>query len=343
MTQIIIDPYIYSCPSLDQKESDFVTFISNLLLWREIKDNNWKCVFNTIAAAEVLAETNSYPPQEHLKEIIAKYDIKDIQAKDIVNLINALLLQLPNIEDKFGLFELLFDKYISSPYLHLTARPDAFKIAYERLTSIVSLSRTLLELPEKSLIVITKELNTDWVESDISCDIHDYEHDENIKRVNCPIHVKEIIPICQKPEALYLNLNPVIMWLSANSEEEYTKSIEIQMSQIIGSTDDLSNYKWGYNSDFFDSAKPYGFLHNEMRAKMLLRACAETILSTNLKDTHALRTGSGANNPQRKRRSDHAKAYRRDIDHEYHLHYWETEFGVELANVVVHNNMSISE
>ena len=58
--------------------------------------------------------------------------------------------------------------------------------------------------------------------------------------------------------------------------------------------------------------------------------------------THALRSGAGGGNRQRMRGKD--SAWRRDVDYEYHLHYWECEAGnVELANLVVHNEFSISE
>ena len=75
-------------------------------------------------------------------------------------------------------------------------------------------------------------------------------------------------------------------------------------------------------------------------AKELLRAMSETLLKTKMRDVHALRTGSGPQAPQRKRGRD--KAWRRDIDHDLHLHYWERADGsIEFACVGHHNSMSI--
>ncbi|HCF1401505.1 TPA: hypothetical protein NH837_005773, partial [Pseudomonas aeruginosa] len=72
----------------------------------------------------------------------------------------------------------------------------------------------------------------------------------------------------------------------------------------------------------------------------ILRSIVETIKGHNLPAVHALRTGPGGNDPQRMRGSD--KAQRRDIDREFHLHYWECADGtVELASVVYHNDFSI--
>jgi len=75
-----------------------------------------------------------------------------------------------------------------------------------------------------------------------------------------------------------------------------------------------------------------------------LRAASEAIDRQNMPAVHALRTGPGGNDPQRIRRHDNAKAWRRDVDREYHLHYWETEDGtIEFASIGVHNDFTIPE
>ena len=61
-----------------------------------------------------------------------------------------------------------------------------------------------------------------------------------------------------------------------------------------------------------------------------------------MEDTHALRESSGGNALQRMRGDD--KAWRRDIDREYHLHYWACEVStVEFACVVTHDDFYIPE
>ena len=72
----------------------------------------------------------------------------------------------------------------------------------------------------------------------------------------------------------------------------------------------------------------------------ILRSIVESIKKQNLRAVHALRAGSGGDDPQQIRGAD--KAHRRDIDHEFHLHYWECSDGkIELAAVVHHNDFSI--
>ncbi|MGH9958740.1 MAG: hypothetical protein ACREBC_16685, partial [Pyrinomonadaceae bacterium] len=74
----------------------------------------------------------------------------------------------------------------------------------------------------------------------------------------------------------------------------------------------------------------------------VLRAITETLEGLHLGAVHALRTGPGGGNPQQTRGKD--KAMRRDVDYEFHMHYWQCDDGtVELASVGVHNDFSIPE
>jgi hypothetical protein len=93
-------------------------------------------------------------------------------------------------------------------------------------------------------------------------------------------------------------------------------------------------------SDFASSAHDLGFLHDPKKISRLLRACADLLLSRNLADSHWLRTGMGPNDPQRMR--GEWAAWRHDIDHEFHLHYWRAGGHIEFANVVTHKNLSIT-
>ena len=97
-----------------------------------------------------------------------------------------------------------------------------------------------------------------------------------------------------------------------------------------------------FKNTFFETVQNLGFLRTEQKAKKLLRACAEVVFRQSLRATHHLRERAEATSPQ-KRRDNGDLAWRRDIDHQYHLHYWETSNGPEFASVVVHNDMTIPE
>jgi len=95
-----------------------------------------------------------------------------------------------------------------------------------------------------------------------------------------------------------------------------------------------------FNIHFQKSLEDCGILLNAGLANSTLRAVVHTIENVHMAATHPLREGSGPNEAQVRRGKD--LAWRRDIDHEYHLHYWQCPGGlVELACVVTHNDFHI--
>ncbi len=93
-------------------------------------------------------------------------------------------------------------------------------------------------------------------------------------------------------------------------------------------------------SSFVDGIFFSGYSSDQTKINILLRAMVEVILGINLKDTHALRTGRGANCPQVIDGS--RKAYRKNIDREFRVHYWKIGDIYEFANIAHHNDFNIS-
>jgi len=100
---------------------------------------------------------------------------------------------------------------------------------------------------------------------------------------------------------------------------------------------------WSINTHFYTSIWALIGAGKASLIRAVIRACVETVVDENMAATHQLRRGHGANEPQKIRDADKAGAWRRDIDHEYHLHYWVTSNGPELAAVVVHVDSSIPD
>lgn len=106
--------------------------------------------------------------------------------------------------------------------------------------------------------------------------------------------------------------------------------------QIIKAT--LGTFAVGVN--FISSAESLGFMRDSSKIDRLLRACGDLALGRNLASSHFLRVGKGGNDAQKIRNG--WRAWRHDIDYEFHLHYWRDGSKIELANVVVHNDFDIT-
>jgi hypothetical protein len=340
MTSIFIDPYILAYPIQEENFSvnDFEDYIQNLLSWRELKDVNWSEIFVSKNTSEILMEFNDYPQWETLRDSLAKSGLNQIyQPKDIIGIIDGFL-HLPSIEEKLGISDILFDDFVLNPNRHLDNRPSIYSDEHNRLLMLMMLSNHFAQVYDASYLV---SRGIGHSRLDFSGNIIDCDFDNGDSIISFPLTLKGYCTSCVGLEEVILSVDPVTLWKESKSFGQYRSVLDIYIYQrliMIGEEPSIGT-KWSFGREFFNKCREQGFLHEESKIKILLKSCAEVILEENQSLTHALRTGEGGNNPQKTRGND--KAWRRDINYEYHLHYWQTNNGFELASVVVHNNMEI--
>jgi hypothetical protein len=92
---------------------------------------------------------------------------------------------------------------------------------------------------------------------------------------------------------------------------------------------------------FFKSIRDLNFHKYESKIDSLLRALFEEIMNLNMKDTHELREGRSGGSNQICHNG--YLAWRRDIDYEYHLHYWKKGNELVFTDVVPHNVFKITK
>ena len=152
------------------------------------------------------------------------------------------------------------------------------------------------------------------------------------------------IPVCENPHGLCLTANPITLWANCYYEADFHKALSIYIYQKIftsgSSPFEKKNLSWAFGPNFIKTVEAFGFRHQESKIKILLRACAETILGEATRDVHAIRKSEGGNAVQKKHGANEAN--RRDIDYEFHLHYWKTANGPIFISIVAHDDTSIA-
>ena len=340
VTDIYLDPFLFSCPHIDEGALAFENYVDNITSWRELRSISWAGAYISEKTAEILCSTNSYPFWGNIDTAIRKFNIQYLQTKDIIIVINSLLQKAPHIEKQIRIKEILTKDVKSKPSKHLKGRPVPFQEHHDRLLLMMCLACRFENKKEENQIFITPKLAKDSLQIRIVGIICDFEFYREPRKVKTPCTLRGRFHACINQEALHLSMNPVAIWTKAKTRQEYTELFEIylrQFSHKLGMP--ISETNWLFGTHFFETANNLGFLDDKKKTKKLLRACAKTVLQQNLGETHHLREGVGSETPQRKRNGD--AAWRRDIDRTYHLHYWEIANGLEFASVVIHNDMGI--
>lgn len=343
---VYIDAFTLACPSPKLGIDSFGNYIQNLLNWNELRRTEWIDIYTSRDTAAVLFEVGAYPPWPELQRAIDCLGIQHVQVRDIVEIINGFLQRTLLIENELELNDLLFDQYGLSAAVDYTGRPGPFIKHLELLTVLLALHKSINEELDNMLLVSCPDLkhhgNTQVTAAiiDLACS----SSTSPLAAYPTPFVVTAQFAICICLHTLHSSVDACCIWSSATCHEVMHKAIEVFAYQQITATNEyfnvLDNHPFSFGVAFIESSRASGFFNDPIKIRMLLRGCVETVMRTNLHAVHALRSDEGSNSPQLTRGTD--KAWRRDIDRDYHLHYWETPEGFELADVVHHNDFKIT-
>jgi hypothetical protein len=345
MPDVFLDAYVFSCPRFDEGPEAFEAYVRNLLSWQELRNAEWLTLYSSNRTIEVLFETSSYPLWNDLKAALSLAGTPNIQAKDVVNVVDALLSKLGRIEDRLGIKDILIGPYQCKPSYHLTTRLPEFVENYQLLTTFMCLHVYLGMASDENQVLVTRGLKEDDQTIEISSEIMACQYYGIHSESEPARNVTGKFVACTDPHGLEMALDPIAMWQTATCEQTYRRAIEVYVYQrcsASGTSKEPDDWlPWSFGNQFLSIIGRSEFVDQADRIAKLLRALAETILEESLSATHPLRMSSGGGAPQRTRRSDGATAWRRDIDYELHLHYWRTPRGLEFASVAHHNDMGI--
>jgi len=343
---VYLDAFTLACPHSEAGMESFGSYIQNLLNWSELRRMEWIDIYTSRTTSKVLFEVGAYPPWRDLQLAVNQLGIQHVQTKDIVDIVNGFLQRTFIVEDELGIDDVLFDHYGLVPAVDYAGRPGPFVQHFELLTILLALHKSLYEELSNPLLVSCPDLkhqgNTQVMATllEVACS----SSSAAVAACHTPYTISAQFAICISLHSLHMSVDACCIWSCSTCYEAMRKAIEVFAYQQTPSGLEyfnvLEDHPFAFGQNFIDSSRASGFFDDPSKIRKLLRACVETILGTNLRAVHALRVDRGNDKAQITRGTD--KAYRRDIDHEFHLHYWETENGFEFADVVHHNDFRIS-
>lgn len=291
--------------------------------------------------SEVLSEQNCYPFRHTLTQAFGQlYDPSEFQLEDINNLATALLDRSMRIEDSGSVKDLVVSN------CSLTGDPAINRSA----TFLNHLCR---------LVALALPILGDGTEFKANTYVASCGIDTSLKTIT----TNYTVDMAEQGDGVYLsNFKPTTVqienyrgavslfrdadltaWWANSSLQSVTDVCAIHT--CIGHADHWNRIETTIDSlvlggAFISSAQALGFMHEPTKINRLLRVCGDLVLGRNLANSHSLRAGSGPTDAQRVR--GEWRAWRHDIDHEFHLHYWRLGNRIEVANVVVHNDFDIT-
>lgn len=347
MPSVTIDTGAIITPPISATVNDVHQYVETILDWRRLLDEAWVAVYMSERAAEILFEDDIYPFRDSLRRLFESKGIIEYDANTVARVTDHLLQLTPTFEDFFRVSDVLTSELTTNPDLLSFSVTENLASDLARCIVLIAILRSHCQNPVLDHILVMRYA-PDAQTVEVRGLVHELEHyRDDIGPIPIPPdHFEGTVLVCNSFRGLVLSVDERLVWEGAKDKTgiELAVTIALYKSRIMRGLDpewdDLGSFVLGHR--FFETAKACCRVNPPSFTVRVLRAIMETIEGLRMEGIHALREGPGGNDSQRKRGED--KAWRRDIDHEYHLHYWKCESGtIEFASVVSHNDFSIPE
>ena len=339
MQNLFIDSLLFACPKLEEGKSSFESYIDNILGWRDLATSEWSNLFTLRETIEVLYNVERYPLHPHLRMAISKYEINYIQPQDIITIVDSLLAKIAKIQDHLSIEDSLYNLVSLSP--EINEREEIFKIKISDLLTYASLKCLIDNENENLQKILLAQRHITSI--DICSDIQILEFKNKDLSNNTPITLCNSFSCFPDYTSYCLQIDCVLIWSrtkDTNIRKEAIKLYAFQRANNLGikrNLEEIANYQ--LKDSFLSSISALNLETNAAKLKLLLQTMSDVILNINLQNTHALRKGPKGNDPQIC--EGQWKAWRMDIDYEYHLHYWKKAETIIFSKMVLHNDFSI--
>lgn len=346
LPSVTIDAGVLAVPRVDCPKDAAFQYVDTLLDWSKLLDEPWIAIYMSERASESLFSDGLYPLREQLKALFDAHGIVEYDVNTVAKIANQLLSITPSFETYYRIKDILTEDLETDPDVIRLTTHEGLQSDLARCIMLIAVLRKHCTQPLGGHSLILRQVPRQIVQ--IRAQIHDFDHSrDDIPALPCPPELFEgDVLVCDDFRGLIECLDETTILVGASNDEGIALSIQVALFKhdiVQGDTPDWSNInvpKIGQR--FRETCQQICTDQGDSVPPKILRSIIETIRETNVAAVHALRTGSGGNNPQKMRGSD--KAQRRDIDREFHLHYWDCANGtIELASVVYHNDFSIPE
>jgi hypothetical protein len=320
MDALLLDPWLLSFGPGQSPE----LYVSDLLAIFEASQERCVDLQVSACAAELLEQDQAYPLSGRMPEPLWP------MRADVFKLVTSILDKTAKIEDQ-QIAAVLCDR--------VTTRPDLLDGLTEghvnHLHELMVISAIRGELG--GIVSGLHSKAAPCGELHLSAEVADVECRGQAVRLGTYC---SIVYMCLAISDFYSSIEPELLALRGY----------VRKAICLASWQYLRNYQtcpfletgWSVGENFLVSVAQCGLYNNRARMAAMIRAAIAVLCGNKLHATHALRVGRGPEDSQVIRDSDHARAWRMDIDDELHLHYWKSAQHIEFADVVFHNDFHIT-
>lgn len=342
---LTLDAGILACPRGDVTAADSRAFVEGLLEWSRLLDEHWVTVLTSSGSWKALAADGFLGFYEPVAQLLAASGVVEYCANDVMQVLDRLLYHPPWFEEHLGVDDALVN------WEHVATQPDVLSVSagpnlrreLERCLVLIALHQKRYGNGVDHHVVALCRVPGSVVE--VRARVH---YGPNGLTPSESEDLEGCVLACDDAQGLIACMDECALLRNATDDSTVYLACRVALYKARGARGGGADWEelsgWRVGESFREAAQRCCRDSADSFATKLLRAVAETIDHENLAAVHWLRTGRGGNDPQKRRSGDGAVAWRRDIDDDYHLHYWRVASGlVELSWVGPHDDFWIPE
>jgi len=334
MAAVILDPYLLAVPAVDEGADAARRYVDALVTWSALTGEPWLTVLKTDATEAALFGADCYPAVRAVASLCIAHGLDEVSPEDVAGALTRLLQAACSWEDHCGVTDLLLDPLTLAPTVPSVRCAGALADTARNAPSVRDATRRVLALSALlSHCAAEHSANRALSTTDRFCE------GRGVTVAGLAVVIERgsgcVLPELPDPFPLpetrvwmhegvgagLRAIDPVYLWVHAGTADACAAAIRLATMRQDPTLSWADTDRLVIGGGFVDSLPRHNFDRDVAKVNRLLRVCAEVLLDRNLWKTHALRTGKGPTAAQRMRGDD--KASRRDIDDEFHLHYWE--------------------
>lgn len=346
MLDATIDGAVIALPSPVQSADELHAYIETLLDLSVLLGEPWIAAHLSEGVLEVLDDEKLYPLRPKLKSLFDEYGVVEYDVNTVGRIVDRFLSLSPSFQSHCGISFVLTQSVTTTPDIISPTAHAGLRSDLECCVISIAVLRKHCHQPPAGHSLVIRAAPRPVVK--VRAQIHGIDH----KRKDLPSlpsppdYFEGEVLVCDSFCALLECLDESAVLLAAKDIPEVELAIRIALFKANLAQGRINNWSKMtlpvIGSHFLETCQKCCNNRGPTLSTRILRAIVETMNGQNMNADHALRTGKGGGNRQLKRGSD--KAQRRDVDEEFHLHYWDCSNGSkELASVVYHNDFSIPE
>lgn len=321
---LTVDAGVLAAPPEDASADDTTRYVDNLLTLSELLSEPWIAIYLSQRASDTLMNDGLYPLHDQLKTLFKKHQITKFSVNDVDVVVGRLLQLTPYFETYFKISDVLLESVETQPDVLRLCSGTSLQSDLARCIVLIAVLRAHCQHGHADHSLILRRTAGRTIQ--VKAVIEHLEHSrDDIPALPKPPEVFEgDVLACDDLPGLISSLDARSILLRATDDVGIDAAVRVAVCNarvLRGIAMDWDSTPQRRTGSKFHSSLARLNATPEL-AERILRAIVETVEQLNMAGTHALREGGGGNAAQLSRGSDGARAWRRDIDRDHHLHYW---------------------